>query len=89
MNEDITGKSSLPIFDGEEEKVTLWWMSFKAHGLIKSFSQALTAAKEEKIPTDADDALDLRIESKRKDHKTLGRDILSTECLTMAFVTKA
>ena len=82
-------KNSLPIFDGEEEKVTLWWTSFKAHELVKSFSQALTAAKGENFPTDVEDALDLRTESKKKDHKTLGRYILSTECLTMAFVTKA
>ena len=66
MSEDISGKISLPSFDDEEETLVLQWIRFKVHRLVKGFSQALTGAKEESFPKDADDALDLSTESGKK-----------------------
>ena len=59
MSGDVTSKISVPSFDSEEQKFALWWMRFKARGLVMGFSQVLDGVKEVSSPTSAEDTLDL------------------------------
>ena len=69
MSEYSTGKITLPIFDHEEEKISLWWMRFKARGIVKGFSQGLNGVKEASLHPNADDSLNLSKESRKKAQK--------------------
>ena len=66
MSKDSTGKISLTIFDGEEEKCALHWMRFKAPGMVKGFSQAFTVTKQAIFTTEAGGVSDLSAESGKK-----------------------
>ena len=89
MSDDASGKISLPSFSGEHEDFALWWMRFKAHGLVKGFSQALTSAKEASLPTNADDVLDLTNEDGKKANMALSRNNLAIACMTMVFTNES
>ena len=89
MSEDMSGEMSSLTFSGEHEDCALWWMRFKAHGLVKGFSQALTSAQEASLPTNANDVLDLTNEDGKKANIALSRNDLAIACMTMAFATES
>ena len=89
MSDDTSGKISLPSFNADHEDFALWWMRFKAYGLVKGFSQALTSVKEDSLPASADDLLDLTQEDGKKANVALSRNDLAIACVTMAFTNES
>ena len=89
MSDDISGKISLPSFNGEHEDFALWWMRFKVCRLVKGFSQALTSVKEASLPENADDVLDLTQEDGKKANVALSRNNLAIACMTLMFANES
>lgn len=79
----------VPLFDGDEDKFTIWWSRFTAVAKLKGFSRALDPAGEVELPDYETEAYDETTEEGKKKKAAVRRNDVAMSCFTIVFTTEA